>query len=138
MYKKFTLVFISMIMYSLAFSQINYGLKAGGTESFLQDKNGNESQNYDLSTGFQIGAFTEVPILKNLNLRPSLQLTQKGFKKVEGTSGIAFYWNRNFSTTYLELPLDLVYNFHLNNNAILQMGTGPAFGIGLFGKTRLL
>ncbi|HET9431785.1 MAG TPA: outer membrane beta-barrel protein [Chitinophagaceae bacterium] len=138
MYKKLNLAFLSMIIYSLTFSQINYGLKAGVTESFLQDKIGGTSQNYDLRTGFQIGAFAEIPIRKNFNLRPSLQLTQKGFKQVEGTPGTAFYWNRNFSTSYLELALDVVYNFHLNKSAAIQIGTGPVFGIGLFGKNKTI
>jgi len=138
MYKKLTLAFLSMIIYSLTFSQINYGLKAGVTESYLQDRIGGVSQNYDLRTGFQIGAFADIPIRKNFNLRSSLQLTQKGFKKVEGTPGTAFYWNRNFSTSYLELPLDAVYNFHFNNGTVLQIGSGPVFGIGLFGKNKTI
>ena len=49
-----------------------------------------------------------------------------------------FYWNRNFSTNYLELPIDAVYNFHLNKNANIQIGTGPVFGIGLFGRNKTI
>ena len=138
MYKKTALLFLSMIIYSLTFSQITYGIKAGITESFLQDKIGSSSQNYNLRTGYQIGAFADISINTSLSLRPSLQLTEKGFKKIEGTSGTAFYWNRNFSTNYLELPIDAVYNFHLNKNANIQIGTGPVFGIGLFGRNKTI
>ena len=136
MYKKLSLAFLLMTICSLTFSQINYGLKAGVTESYLQDRIGGVNENYDLRTGFQIGAFAEIPIRKNFNVRSTLQLTQKGFKKVDGTQGTAFYWNRNFSKSYVELPLDAVFNFHLDNNAVLQIGTGPVFGIGLFGKNK--
>lgn len=138
MYKKITLAFFSILTCSLSFSQITYGIKGGVTESFLQDKVGSSSQNYNFRTGYQIGAFAEMPLNRNISLRPSLQLTQKGFKKVEGTPGTAFYWNRNFSTNYLELPLDVVCNFHLNQDTKVQVGTGPVFGIGLFGKNKTI
>jgi hypothetical protein len=138
MYKKTALLFLSMIVYSLTFSQITLGVKGGVTESFIQDKIGSSSQNYNFRTGYQVGAFAEMPLNRYISLRPSLQLTQKGFKKVEGTPGTAFYWNRNFSTNYLELPLDVVYNFHLNPDAKIQVGTGPVFGIGLFGKNKTI
>lgn len=138
MCKKITLLLFSILTCSLSFSQITYGIKGGVTESFLQSKVGSSSQNYNFRTGYQIGAFAEMPLNRNISLRPSLQLTQKGFKKVEGTTGTAFYWNRNFSTNYLELPLDVVYNFHLNHDAKIQVGTGPVFGIGLFGKNKTI
>ena len=113
MYKKLSLIFSSILISSFAFSQISYGIKAGVTESFLQDKIGSTNQNYNLRTGYQAGLFAEIPLSGNLSVRPALQITQKGFKKVEGTPGSAFYWKRNFLTNYLELPLDAVYNFHL-------------------------
>ena len=138
MYKKITLFLFSMITYSLTFSQITFGIKAGATESFIHDKIGSSSENYNFRTGYQIGAFAEMPLNRNISLRPSLQLTQKGFKKVEGTLGTSFYWNRNFSTNYLELPLDAVYNFPLNQEVKIQVGTGPVFGIGLFGKNKTI
>ncbi len=122
----------------MSFSQITLGIKGGLTESFLQDKIGSSSENYNFRTGYQLGVFGEMPINKNISLGPSLQLTQKGFKKVEGTPESAFYWNRNFSTNYLELPLDVIYNFHLNQNAKIQLGAGPVFGIGLFGKNKTI
>jgi hypothetical protein len=79
-----------------------------------------------------------MPLDTYFSFRPSLQLTQKGFKKVEGASGTSFYWNRNFSTNYFELPLDFVYNLHLNHNNKIQVGTGPVFGVGLFGKNKTI
>ena len=136
MYKKLSLIFSSILISSFAFSQISYGIKAGVTESFLQDKIGSTNQNYNLRTGYQAGLFAEISLSRNLSVRPALQITQKGFKKVEGTPGSAFYWKRNFLTNYLELPLDAVYNFHLNQEAKIQIGTGPVFGIGLFGKNK--
>ena len=128
-----------MIISSLTFSQkITYGVKAGVTESFLQDKIGSSTENYNFRTGYQVGAFANVPINKKISLRPSLQLTQKGFRKIEGTNGSSFYWNRNFSTSYLELPIDAVYNFYLNERTTIQLGTGPVFGIGLFGENKTI
>jgi hypothetical protein len=139
MYKKFTLVFLSMmIMSSSTFSQITYGVKAGVTESFLHDKIGSFSENYNLRTGYQAGVFANVPINKNVSLRPSLQLTQKGFRKIEGTNGSSYYWNRNFWTSYLELPIDALYNFYLNERTTIQLGMGPVFGIGLFGENKTI
>jgi hypothetical protein len=138
MNKKITLLLFSILTCSFAFGQVAFGVKGGVTESFLQDRVGSAGQNYNFRTGYQVGTFVEIPLNRLISLRPSLQLTQKGFKKFEGTPGTSFYWNRNFSTDYLELPLDVVYNFYLNQNAEIQVGTGPVFGLGVFGKNKTI
>ncbi|HEV2833495.1 MAG TPA: porin family protein [Hanamia sp.] len=135
MYKKFSLLILSMIIYSLTFAQINYGFKAGVTESFLHDDG---QGNYDFRTGFQIGVFAESPLTNSLNIRSLLQLTQKGFRAVEGNPEGRFYWNRNFYTSYLELPINLVYNFDLNRKANVFIGSGPVFSLFLFGKAKTI
>jgi hypothetical protein len=137
MYKKITLLTFSLMVYLFTCAQITY-FKAGITESFLHDKTGNSSQNYHLRTGYQIGFFAEIPLNEKINVRPSIQLSQKGFKEVEGALGTSFYWNRNFSTNYLELPINVAYRIDLNKNTFLQIGTGPVFGIGLFGKNKTI
>ena len=88
----------------------------------------------NLKSGIQLGATAEIPVLKNLSLRPSLQLTQKGFRAVEGNFEGPYYWNRNFSTTYLELPVDFVYKVLFSKSVNMFFGSGPVLSFGIFGK----
>jgi hypothetical protein len=84
--------------------------------------------------GFQVGTFLDYELLKNLNLRPALQLTQKGYEAIEGNKEGPFYWYRNWSLTYLELPVDFIYNIPLSKTIGLYAGIGPVVGVGLFGS----
>lgn len=134
MYKKFTLLFLSMISSSLIFAQIKYGLKAGLAESFIYSS---AEGNADFKEGFQAGVFAEVPLRGNLGIRPSLQFTEKGYRKFEGNSvGDQVYVKRNFSFNYLELPVDVVYNFKLGKNAKILMGAGPVFSYAISGRAK--
>ncbi|HTH30727.1 MAG TPA: porin family protein, partial [Lacibacter sp.] len=134
MYIKFTLFFLSLGLCSLSFGQSKYGFKLGITQSKIDESLASSYQNMNYKTGVQIGVMADINLIKNLNLRPSLQLTQKGYKAVEGNIEGPFYWDRNSSTSYFEIPVDVVYNFPISKASKFFVGAGPVVGIGLFGK----
>jgi len=138
MFKKIISLLLAIIICSLSFAQIKYGFKIGATQSFVKDNFASSNQDMNLKGGFQIGATIDVIIKKNLSLCPSLQFTQKGYRAVEGNPEGPFYWSRNLSTSYLELPINVVYNVYLNKDASIFIGTGPVLGFGLFGKLKTI
>jgi hypothetical protein len=63
-------------------------------------------------------------------------MTQKGYKTVDASPESPYYWHRNMSVTYLELPLHLHYHVSIKKTTEILIGAGPVFSIGLFGKGR--
>lgn len=134
MHRRITLLSLSLGLCFLSFGQSKYGFKVGVTRSIIDESLASFYQNMNYKTGVQIGVMTNINLIKNLDLRPALQITQKGYKAVEGNIDGPFYWDRNWSTSYLEIPFDFVYNIPISKASKLFIGTGPVVGIGLFGK----
>lgn len=133
---KITLLAIALTFASLSFGQLNFGFKVGITESKVKRTLSDATQTEDFRTGVQAGAFLDLRLLKNLNLRPGLQLTEKGYISSFGQVDGFYYWHRNQSSSYLELPVDLVYDVPLSNSTSLFIGAGPVLGFGLFGHSK--
>ena len=133
MNNKLTLLFFTLIMCTVSSAQIQYGLKAGITHSFVREMQ-DDNIHMNMKTGFQVGASADIPLAKNFCLRPSLQYTQKGYKAVLGGLEGPSYWYRNYSLNYLELAADFVYNFHVGKATRIFTGAGPVAGYGLAGK----
>lgn len=133
MYRKITLLSLSLGLCFFSFGQSKYGLKLGITQSKIEESSTIEND-MDYKTGFQIGSMVEFNLIKNLSVRPALQISQKGFKSVAGKDEGPFYWKRDWSTTYLEIPIDVIYNLPLSKTSKFFVGTGPVLSIGLFGK----
>jgi hypothetical protein len=136
MLKKLALLSLTLGVCSISFGQFKYGVKAGLTQSFIKESLASTDQDINLQTGLQVGGFIDLGLLKNLTIRPGLQITQKGFKSVEGQRGGPFYRERNFSITYLELPVNFIYNVQISQATRIFIGAGPVLSAGLFGKGR--
>ena len=136
MFRKTLLLFINLGLFTLSFSQMKFGVKGGITESSAKEDLNLPNTKYSLQTGLQIGFFADKPLTDNIIFRSSFQLTQKGYKSVVGNPGGPFYWNRDLSTTYLELPLDILYKFKFNNTSSLLLGTGPVLSYGIQGRLK--
>ena len=131
---KSTLLTLALGLCYFSYGQLNYGIKVGVVQSKIKESMASPYQDMNFKSGFQVGAFVDFSLFKNFKLRPALQLTQKGYKAVEGKPEGPFYWYRNWSLTYLELPIDFVYNFPLSKNSKLYVGTGTVVGVGLIGN----
>lgn len=134
--RKIILLSITLTLFTLSYSQVRYGIKAGITRSFVKETPSVTNADNSLQTGFQLGFFLDKTITGNFIFRPSLQLTQKGYLSVVGNPGGPFYWNRNLSTTYLELPFDVLHKFVFNKTSNFYIGTGPVTGYALQGKLK--
>lgn len=134
MNKKFTLLFTSLGLYMVSFGQLNYGIKTGITQSTIKESLASEYQDMNFKSGFQVGAFVDYTLIKNFTMRPALQLTQKGYEAVEGNESGPYYWYRKWSLSYLEIPVDFIYNIPLSKATKFYIGTGPVIGVGLFGN----
>jgi hypothetical protein len=134
--RKLILLSISLGLFIVSYSQVKYGIKGGLTQSLVKETPSIPDADNTLQTGFQFGFFLDKKILDNLFIRSSLQLTQKGYQSVLGNPGGPFYWSRNLSTTYLELPLDVLQGFRLNKTSVFYIGTGPVFSYGLQGRLK--
>lgn len=133
MKKKISLLLLSFGLSYFSFAQLNYGFKIGVTQSKTEESLASKYQDMNFKSGFQLGVFVNYRFLKNLSVRPALQLTQKGFEAVEGSENGPFYWYRKWSLSYLEIPIDFTYNVPLSKATNFYFGTGPVIGVGLFG-----
>jgi Outer membrane protein beta-barrel domain len=136
MFRKTLLLLFNLGIFMLSYSQMKFGVKGGITQSSVKEDLNMPDNEYSLQTGFQIGVFAEKQLTGNLVFRPALQLTQKGYKSVVGNPGGPFYWNRDLLTNYIELPLDLLYKFRLNNASNFFVGTGPILSYGINGRLK--
>lgn len=134
MKRKSTLLTFALGLCYFSYGQLSYGVKVGVVQSKIEESLADSYQDMNFKTGFQLGAFADFSLFKNLKLRPALQLTQKGYKAVEGNPQGSFYRYRNWSYTYLELPVDLVYNFTLSKTSTFFAGAGTVVGLGLYGS----
>jgi hypothetical protein len=134
--RKLLLLTFSFGLFTFCFAQGKYGIKGGMTQSFVTETPIITGADNTLQTGFQIGLFLEKTITTNLTFRPSLQLTQKGYQSVVGNPGGPFYWSRNLTNTYLEIPFDILRKFAINKASIFYVGTGPVVSYGLRGRLK--
>lgn len=133
MKKTFAILLLSLGLSSFSFAQLNYGFKIGVTQSKTEESLASMYQNMNFKSGFQLGTFVDYKLLKNLSVRPALQLTQKGYEAVEGNESGPFYWYRKWSLSYLEMPIDMIYSVPLSKVTNFYIGAGPVIGVGLFG-----
>jgi hypothetical protein len=134
MFRKILLLFLNVCIFTLSYAQINFGVRGGISLSSVKEDLNLPGNEYSLQTGFQIGVFAEKPLTDNIIFRPAIQLTQKGYKSAVGSPGGPLYWNRDLLTNYIELPLDVLYTFRLNNASSLFLGTGPVVSYGINGR----
>lgn len=134
MFKKLILSTFAVGLSCFVFGQWNYGFRLGVARSKIDESLARVDQHMNFKTGIQFGAIADINLLRNLNLRPAVQLTQKGYQAVEGKEEGPFYWYRDWVIDYLEFPLDVIYELPVGKSAKIFLGTGPVVGIGLFGK----
>lgn len=135
-----------LIMSSQLFSQVKFGLTAGGNvcnmKFNIESKYGVEPDT-KAKMGYQIGVITDFTLAKKaLSLQPALLFSNKGyslnFEKMladefnEYNVTIDNYQgNVRLSYNYIELPVNLVYKTHG-----FQFSAGPYIAFGINGKMK--
>jgi Outer membrane protein beta-barrel domain len=142
MRKQLLLAFSGLMITGVALAQVSIGVHTGGNLSTATVKAGSNTSKGKLLAGFHAGVTADVALTPELHALPMLRFIQKGNKiKEEQTfsSGLGSTTNKSDVTTtlnYIELPLNIVYNFDLGESATFFAGTGPAFSYALSGKTK--
>lgn len=100
-----------------------FGLRAGVN---FQNITGSGQDN-KLRTGFNIGGNVEIPIAQDFYVQPGLLFSTKGANAKNSSAHI--------STSYLEVPVNLLYKPSLGDGKLL-LGFGPYLGVGVGGKVK--
>lgn len=142
MRKQFLLAFSTFFLTGAAMAQVSIGVHTGVNLSSATLKEGGNSTKGKFLIGFHGGVTADIALTPELHALPMLRFIQKGTKiKDEQTFTSAFGTTRiksdvNTTLNYIELPLNIVYNFDLGESAKVFVGTGPAFAYALSGKTK--
>jgi hypothetical protein len=83
-------------------------------------------------TGFHFGPVADFKLQKNLHLNTGLQYSLKGY--TIGLGGEHTIYKLN----YLEIPLNLAYNFSLSKKSFIFLQAGPYLGYAIGGKTKFV
>ena len=137
--------FISICLFSgLLFpnflkAQGQWGVTGGANLSKVlikEEDTGVDEVRYFPVAGFQIGIFNDISIGKKVNLIPSLLFITKGYRS-EAVANMGFHRlvKRKNNPAYIELPVDLIYNFSNRNNGFFAgINSYISYAIGGKGK----
>ncbi|MEO6405978.1 MAG: porin family protein [Ferruginibacter sp.] len=129
--KKLLLPFAFLLfLQQLNAQKVKVGFTAGGNLSNIYAKIEDEKENLENKVGFQVGMFTDIPIVKGFSIQPTLNFIQKGGKTSEGGEKISLNLN------YLELPLNFVYSFKTSPVGNFFIGAGPYIAGALYSNVK--
>ena len=142
MKKIYFLAFTSLLT-SACFSQVKWGAQVIGNLSSAMvlelDSDDEDLINKKSLINYGFGLAAEVPLAKELTLRPSLNLMKKGVEFNANFSDLSMGYREEYSFTthlyYAELPINLAINGSLKSGKYF-FGFGPSFGFGLTGKVK--
>ena len=116
-------------------AQATFGIHANGilSSAKAEEKEGNTtvSTKFDSRFSWKAGVVADMPISENISFMPQLNLLSKGGKMSQSESGFSSSMEMRF--TYLELPLNFVYN----HTSGLFIGAGPSLSYGIGGEAEV-
>ncbi|MGE9312309.1 outer membrane beta-barrel protein [Niabella sp. CJ426] len=120
-------------------AQKGWGITAGANLSSMkvnEETTGYEEARteYDPVVRFQAGIFKEIVTARNIVITPGLLFIKKGYKtrREDQLSGQQRDWRFSYSPSYIQLPVDIAYRFHMANDQCFDAGIGlyASYGIG--------
>ena len=130
--KLFLIVIAIMMATDKLFSQ-EFGIKAGFNSSNMHvvDDGSIVSEDFNMRTGFHIGATAEFPLTEIFSLETGLLLSSKGF--IEEVKD--FNYKVIFNPLYLDIPVTVKASSYIGGTKVYGM-FGSYIGIGLSGKIK--
>lgn len=119
---------IGICIYSIAQTPA-YGFTGGVSVANVREKVPGKARHSDSKVGFTLGAYLEHTYNPHFSFQPSLNFVRKGGK---GSIDNSTY---DYTFSYLELPLNFLYNLRSGANRFF-VGAGPWFSAGLSGKLK--
>jgi hypothetical protein len=128
--RKLLLVAAIVASATAANAQATFGVKGGLNLSSLKSSGDGESETTDTKTGFNVGAFANVPLGTTFSFAPELVLSTEGGKESETFMGEKY--EAKYNLTYLNIPLLLQYNA-----SGFVAHTGPQVGFLMSAKSKV-
>lgn len=123
------------------FAQVTIAPEAGlniASMSYKSDKEQYINEKYSSRLGMNFGVYLNVPLVSGLFFQPGVLYSGKGYKmsETETNSGITSAYQETFSTNYIEVPLNLGYEYKLGKAGTVFATAGPYLGYGIGGKIK--
>lgn len=135
--KKIILTIATAFIAQNMFAQISIAPEAGINLSgiSIKDEDGN-SQDISSKVGARLGAYVNVRIAKGFFIQPGLLYSMKGGREsgTESLLGITVDYEMKMNLNYLEVPLNIGYDYDLGKAGGIFVTAGPYLGYGLSGK----
>jgi len=137
--KLFLIVIAIMMATDKLFSQ-EFGIKAGFNSSNMHvvEDGSIISEDFNMRTGFHIGATAEFPLTEIFSLETGLLISTKGviYKQLLTEEDMDFEYKFNLSPLYLDIPVTAKASFDIGGGAKIYGVFGPYAAIGLSGKIK--
>ncbi|KAA5536396.1 PorT family protein [Taibaiella lutea] len=137
--KRILLTIATVFVAQSIFAQMSIAPEAGINLSSLsiKDDNGN-SQDISGKMGAKAGLYFNIPISNGFFIQPGILYSMKGGQETTTLSilGVTASSKTTISLNYLEIPLNLGYDFDMGNLGGIFVTVGPYLGYGLSGKTK--
>ena len=137
--KLFLIVIAIMMATDKLFSQ-EFGIKAGFNSSNMHVVYDGSiiSEDFNMRTGFHIGATAEFPLTEIFSLETGLLISTKGviYKQLLTEEDMDFEYKFNLSPLYLDIPVTAKASFDIGGGAKIYGVFGPYAAIGLSGKIK--
>lgn len=119
---------------------VTFGVKAGVAFPSMSISAGGTSIGFDSKTSFYVGGTAEFALSDIISIQPGLSFIGKGSKLGGETFDFEESDLTNESATlnlnYLELPVNVLANFKVNNAGKVFIGAGPYFAYALSGNVK--
>lgn len=124
--KLYLVIVLAIMVNSVAWSQVSFGVRAGVN---LQNLNGKdfdgEKLENDLIFGFHAGVDVEIPVAPDFSFQPGVLFSTKGASVDEDKINLG----------YIEVPLHFLYKPMLGSGRLI-IGLGPYVSYGVTGKIK--
>jgi len=145
-----TLLLVILAFTNASWSQVRVSLLGGPQSSSIKETNNlsgwekDSKPYYQNRSGFHLGFLLSLPLntSQTVFFQPAFLYSTKGNKyyKQNDTSFYkpldSVYYSNEFSTSYIELPLDLTYRFRLSKKAGFMISAGPYVSFFYNGKQK--
>ncbi len=96
---------------------------------------------YKVGAGFSLGAVYNIKLVSKFYIEPGVELFYDNYKMDPitynlGQGEIGYIENPKIDKFGLRIPINLGYQFDIDNNIALSIFTGPEFSIGLSAKAK--
>ncbi len=137
-------------------SGIRVGLNMTSATGKFDDNMADQDYKNKSYMGYSVHYFVDVPIIGNFSIQPAIGLSMKGityeydkfttkkshrvdvdsYKRYDVTESRGTSITQKWNLGYLDIPVLFAYTLPLSESFKVQLGVGPYFSYGLFGKLK--